>query len=160
MQRRLLAFLAASLVALGLAAVLLAAPGGAEPTGGRSFQLAVRFGDDPLIDVAGSNPGPDLGDMVVLDDQLLDDGRVVGHDGGSCVFDNTSRPEAACVITFALPRGTITAQWLNQPPPRKVLAVTGGTGIYRNARGEAVIVEFNSQTGTATFSLIGSPNRL
>ena len=35
--------------------------------------------------------------------------------------------------TIRLHNGTITAQFLNAPPPRKQLAVTGGTGIYRNA---------------------------
>jgi hypothetical protein len=160
MQRRALAVLGASILILGAAALVLAAPGGADSNGRGSFQVDIQFGADPLIDVGGSNPGPDVGDIVVLDDQLLADGRTIGRDGGSCVFTNVSLPEAACVITFKLPRGTITAQWLNQPPPRKVLAVTGGTGLYRNARGEAVIVEDVDQTGTATFHLIGSPNRL
>jgi hypothetical protein len=160
MHRRAWGLAVAAITTLAVTASIFAAPGGAEPSGQHAFQVAIRFGDDPLIDVGGSPPGPDVGDIVALDDQLLVNGRVIGHDGGSCVFNNVSRPEASCVVTFALPRGTITGQWLNQPPPRKVVAVTGGTGLYRNARGEAVIVEAPDQTGTATFRLIGSPNRL
>jgi hypothetical protein len=34
--------------------------------------------------------------------------------------------------------------------------VTGRTGAYRNARGEAVLVERGDDTGTVTFHLIGS----
>jgi hypothetical protein len=44
-------------------------------------------------------------------------------------------------------------QFLNSPPPVKNLAVTGGTGAYRNARGEAVLVEGGNDTGTLTVKL-------
>jgi hypothetical protein len=63
-------------------------------------------------------------------------------------------------VTFKLPRGTVAGQWLNQPPPRKVVAVTGGTGIYRAAHGEVIVFEHSSSRGTATFRLLDAPNRL
>jgi hypothetical protein len=34
--------------------------------------------------------------------------------------------------------------------------VTGGTGIYRNAGGEATLVEFGSTRGKLTLHLLGS----
>ena len=46
----------------------------------------------------------------------------------------------------------ISTQFLNAPPPRKRAAIVGGTGAYRGARGQAVIVEGPHQTGTVTFS--------
>jgi hypothetical protein len=49
--------------------------------------------------------------------------------------------------------GEIATQFLNAPPPRKVAAIVGGTGVYRGASGEAVIVEGPKQTGTITFRL-------
>jgi hypothetical protein len=58
-------------------------------------------------------------------------------------------------MTFSLPGGIITGQWLNTPPVHKVVAVTGGTGIYRNVRGEARVVEFSTTKGAVTFDLIG-----
>jgi hypothetical protein len=76
------------------------------------------------------------------------------------VITNAKRPEAACTVTWRLPRGTITGQWLNQPPPRKIVAVTGGTGIYRHASGQAIVVEHSTDRGTVTFHLRHSPNRL
>jgi hypothetical protein len=96
----------------------------------------------------------------VLDDLLFQGGRQVGHDGGACTLTNLTRPEEACTITWSLPRGIITGQWLNTPPTLKVVAITGGTGIYRNVRGEARLVEFSSQQGAVTFRLLGAPSSL
>ena len=132
--------------------------GPADRGGARSFKLDLRFGEDPFIDVGAS--GPSLGDLRVLDDRLFRGNRQVGRDGGSCVVTNASRPEAACSLTFRLPRGTIAGQWLNQPPRRKVVAVTGGTGLYRGARGDVIVFEQSSSRGTATFRLLSAPNRL
>ena len=53
-----------------------------------------------------------------------------------------------------LPGGNITAQELNGPPPRKQLAITGGTGIYDAVGGEATLVEFNSVHGELTLHLL------
>ena len=98
--------------------------------------------------------GPSLGDERIVSDSLLDTkGRKVGHDGGVCTFTSLAPPEAACHITFFLAGGEIAIQFLNAPPPRKLAAVVGGTGTYRGARGEAVIVEGPRQTGTVTFQL-------
>jgi len=36
--------------------------------------------------------------------------------------------QANCTLTFSLPGGDITTQFLNIPPPAKTFAVTGGTG--------------------------------
>ena len=98
--------------------------------------------------------GPSVGDERIFADSLLDaKGRKVGHDSGVCTFTSLTPPEAACHITFFLPRGEIATQFLNAPPPRKVAAIAGGTGAYRAARGEAVMVEGPNQTGSVTFSL-------
>ena len=99
-------------------------------------------------------PRPSLGDERIFADTLLDKkGSKVGHDAGVCTFTSLAPPEAACQITFFLSGGEISTQFLNAPPPRKLAAIVGGTGAYRGARGEAVIVEGPHQTGTVTFSL-------
>jgi hypothetical protein len=132
-----------------------AAPAAAAPA---QLRLDITFGADPRIDIAP--PGPSVGDLHVLDDLLLQGGRQVGHTGGACTLTDLARPEEACTITYSLPRGIITGQWLNTPPPHKVVAITGGTGIYRNVRGEARVVEFSSEQGAVTFLLIGAPASL
>ncbi len=140
---------------LAISSGLTASSAAAAPA---KLRLDIRFGEDPRIDLAP--PGPSAGDLHVLDDLLFQEGRQVGHTSGVCTLTNLTRPEEACMITFSLPRGIITGQWLNTPPPRKVAAITGGTGIYRNARGEARVVEFSSEQGAVTFLLIGAPSTL
>src|SRR5689334_17173699 len=50
--------------------------------------------------------GPSVGDELVASDSLLNaKGKKVGHDAGVCVFTSLAPPEAACSITFFLPRG-------------------------------------------------------
>ncbi len=117
----------------------------------QTVKFAVAF-HDAQVDLG--KPGPSLGDERIFADSLLDTkGRKVGHDAGVCTFTSLAPPEAACHITFFLAGGEIAIQFLNAPPPRKLAAIVGGTGTYRGARGEAVIVEGPRQTGTVTFQL-------
>jgi len=49
--------------------------------------------------------------------------------------------------------GHITAAFANSPPPRKTLAITGGTGSYRTVDGEGTLVEAGDDTGTLTLHI-------
>jgi hypothetical protein len=142
-----------SAVFLGLVVPAAAAASRSSTRGAASqtIKFALAF-HDVAVDVG--KKGPSLGDERIVSDSLLDTkGRKVGHDGGVCTFTSLTPPEAACHITFFLARGQIAIQFLNAPPPRKLAAIVGGTGTYRGVRGEAVIVEGPSQTGTVTFQL-------
>ena len=120
-------------------------------TGSKTIKFAVAFHD---VQVDLGKKGPSVGDERIFADALLDaKGKKVGHDAGVCTFTTLTPPEAACHITFFVPGGEIATQFLNAPPPRKLAAIVGGTGAYRGARGEAVIVEAPKQTGTITFRL-------
>ena len=138
--------------ALALAAVATAASlSSASASRSQPIKFALAY-HDTQVDL-GQN-GPSLGDERIFADSLLNtNGRKVGHDAGVCTFTSLAPPEAACQITFFLSGGEIATQFLNAPPPRKLAAIVGGTGTYRGARGEAVIVEGPHQTGTVTFSL-------
>ena len=117
----------------------------------QTIEFAVAF-QDVQLDLG--KKGPSIGDERIFADSLLDaKGKKVGHDAGVCTFTTLTPPEATCSITFFLSGGEIATQFLNAPPPRKVAAIVGGTGVYRAARGEAVIVEGPKQTGTITFRL-------
>jgi hypothetical protein len=143
----------AAMVAGGIG---LASASGTTTPAGRTLHFEVQFSPFFFLDLG--DPGPSMGDQIVSHDVLLDEtGTQVGHDGVSCIVTDPSGPEAECTATFDLPGGQITTQFLNSPPPEKHVAVTGGTGAYRNARGEAVLVERGDDTGTITFHLIGSP---
>ena len=93
------------------------------------FALAYH---DAQVDLG--QKGPSLGDERIFADTLLDaKGKKVGHDAGVCTFTSLAPPEAACQITFFLPGGEVSTQFLNAPPPRKLAAIVGGTGTYRGA---------------------------
>ena len=120
------------------------------------LHFLVKFiGQDTFLDLGA--PGPSQGDEMVLHDLVFTpDGRTqVGYDGGSCVFFDLTKPEENCTVTYSLPGGDIMTQFLNSPPPAKTFAVTGGTGIYRNVRGQGELVELVNQTATLSFDLIG-----
>jgi hypothetical protein len=128
----------------------------ASSAGTTHLKFLVKFiGQDTFLDLGA--PGPSQGDEMVLHDLVFTpDGRTqVGYDGGSCVFFDVAKPEENCTVTFSLPGGDIMTQFLNSPPPAKTLAVTGGTGIYRNVRGQGELVELGNETATLSFDLIG-----
>jgi hypothetical protein len=49
--------------------------------------------------------------------------------------------------------GQLAFQGLTTTAPTKQLAITGGTGRYQGAGGEATLVEFGDDTGTLTIRL-------
>jgi hypothetical protein len=94
-----------------------------------------------------ANPaGPSLADRLVYSADILDDhGRRIGSDGADCVvvrIDATSPPSeqqtVECMVSVQLPDGQLTFQGLGRGRDN-VFALTGGTGAYRTARGEAVV---------------------
>jgi hypothetical protein len=94
------------------------------------------------------DPGPTLGDEIVFSEFLRIRGRGVGESGVVCVVTQAMPPYDVltlhCVATLSLRRGQITLQGLvevqgeDDPGPFTV-AITGGTGKFRCASGEAVI---------------------
>lgn len=90
-------------------------------------------------------PGPSLGDRLIFTSDLFDsEGRKVGRDGADCVtvrLDPTAPPSeqqiVQCTVTVELSNGQISFQGLAQGT-ENVFAVTGGTGAYATARGEAL----------------------
>jgi hypothetical protein len=126
----------------------------AAPTQVHSLHFEVHFSDTWL-------GRPALGAELIQHDLLFSDGKQVGHTGGVCVVTDLATPEIACAVTFWLPDGTITTQFLTTPPPKKIFAITGGTGSYQQARGQGELVENGDGktsaggTGSLTFDVIG-----
>ena len=120
----------------------------------RTLRFSVQFSPFFLLDLG--DKGLSMGDEIVAHDLLVDaTGKQVGHDGVSCTVTDPDTVEAECIATYDLPGGMITMQFLNAPPPVKHFAVTGGSGSYRNVRGQGMLTEHPDQTGTLTFDLIG-----
>ena len=100
-------------------------------------------------------PGPSAADVIVFHDQLLQSATTVGDEVGSCVLvDETGLSNCSGVVQLEN-RGTITFSFVNAPPPHKVLAVTGGSGEFRLARGDGTLDENGDGTGTLVLRLIG-----
>jgi hypothetical protein len=106
------------------------------------------------VQIGHSGGPPKLGDEFVIHDTLADrQGHAMGQDGIVCTFTSTQHHGLInCVATLSLPDGQITLQTLAPTGNRATFfaAVSGGTGNYQNARGEAEI----RTAGATTFYTI------
>ena len=97
--------------------------------------------------VDAGEPGFTLGDTIALSDDLRAGDRPAGVDGGACTLVRIADADAQsgtaqCLVTYSLDDGQVTTQGLFTLTNGGFLgaqeaAITGGTGRYRNARGEA-----------------------
>jgi hypothetical protein len=91
------------------------------------------------------NPGPSAGDLVVVTDGLVrPDGSKAGVLRQACTLvapgTNPLNSTYECSSSFALTEGTIVAQGPFVPSaPEQAAAVTGGTGAFIAAQGEAIV---------------------
>jgi hypothetical protein len=140
----------------GTASGISAAASGPEPSlasegasHSRHLRLTARVGKEAQIDVGAK--GESVGDYFTFTDRLYDAAQSVGTDAGVCTLADLSPRGASvhCVATLSLRDGQLTAQGLTafgaDDPENKpfTVAVTGGTGRYRNAHGEMTITPVN-----------------
>jgi hypothetical protein len=139
-------------VGVSLAASVLLVQGsalGAATGGGRTMTFHVVFAPFNYTDLGA--PGPSAADVIVFHDQLFQSGKAVGDEIGSCVLVDATGLSNCTGVMQLENRGTITFSFVNSPPPHKVLAVTGGSGQFRAARGDGTLDE--NGDGTATLVL-------
>jgi hypothetical protein len=80
----------------------------------------------------------------------------IGTVGLHCSATGADGSELLCDVAFTLPKGKISLQtlfdvqseWLQ---PTRKLAITGGTGAYRGARGEVTVRSLSSGDESITF---------
>jgi hypothetical protein len=100
------------------------------------LELAVENTQYQALDLG--QPGVSLGDMDVYSGNAIRDGRRVGQGGGSCqtLHVDGDKVTRQCLITMELEHGSVTMQslWTSGTSPLD-MAISGGTGDYRNARG-------------------------
>jgi len=105
----------------------------------------------------GDGAGDVVGDILTFTNEVFDqtDTSKVGSDQGYCVR-MTVGESWECVWTTILSRGQLTVEGPFYDTKDSVLAITGGTGRYANARGS---MELKSRAGGTefdfTFHLIG-----
>jgi hypothetical protein len=148
-SRRSVHAAAVAIIAVGVLVVgaAPAAAGGKHGKGkGDTLRLVAVEDQFEFVDVGPT--GASLGDYFVFSDILRRRGEEVGTSGGQCVIVAGTPPYATftaqCVATLDLERGQITLQGLVEFQGEGVMspftvAITGGTGKYRGAGGEARI---------------------
>ena len=157
----------ALVLALGGVVAISAASQAAETSRQKARTLTFHVVFSPFSPIAANNErDPNspfaLGDEIVFHDQLYANGKQVGDDVGSCVIASNTPPEllANCSLVIRLPDGNLTGQFvaIQGPEPRQI-ALTGGTGRYRNAGGEGTLVEFGNGTGRMTLHVLSLVSR-
>lgn len=113
--------------------------------------VEASFSAIPIAGQTSQQPQP--GDYVVITDNYLQDGKIVGTDNVHCVLITAA--SSLCYIGVKLPKGELTLQGIGPAGGTGdfYVAITGGTGDYKSARGEAHFSSGKGNTGTETFTL-------
>jgi hypothetical protein len=93
------------------------------------------------------------GDRIIINDELLQDGKKVGMTSGACTITEPVQGYAICNVTFVLADGAVSVQFVNSPPPEKHFAILGGTDTYAGAGGNGVLLEHGDGTGKLTLNI-------
>jgi hypothetical protein len=133
---------------------LVAAAASTDLSSPRTITVIEKEAQSHFVDLG--RRGPSLGDYFVFSGVLRHAGNRVGYDGIHCTFVHTRPLRAECEATFKLGgRGKITAEGLLRLANRTfIVAVNGGTGGFRNARGQATIQDLSQTKSKITFHLI------
>lgn len=162
--RRIAALLV--VIAIAMTAIVTASTGAAAGhatiAAARTMTLygtALELPHDGIVDVGAR--GHSVGDEMLIADTLRNRAHArVGIDRGTCTVIHVSEPitnkstgENSCVGTMALADGTLTFQAIEYFTKSAVdAAVTGGTGRYLGASGEAHIV-FGGGGASSTWTI-------
>jgi allene oxide cyclase len=123
---------------------------GTSGSGGKVIHIVEHATTDSVADTGPA--GDSAGDVLTFANEVFDasDTHKVGSDQGYCI-----RTEAGvsweCNYTTFLPRGQIVVEGPFYDAADSTLAITGGTGAYRNARGQ---LELKSREGGTKFDFI------
>lgn len=141
MRRTLILTSLAAVLASGLTAAALAF--GSNP-GGIGEPVTIHVIEHPITDqvIDIGKPGDSPGDQLPFANPIFDadnDTRV-GSDEGNCIRASTAQGRWECTWTTFLHNGQVTVEGpYRDALATTVLAVTGGTGAYANARGQMVL---------------------
>jgi len=131
-----------------VAVALVAAAVSAGPTIAGRLQVHVieHANTDTVIDTGAA--GDTSGDLLTFHNPVFGpmDLRRVGHDQGECIRIAPSQGSWECRWVTWVPGGSLTVEGPFFDAHDSVLAVTGGTGVYRNARGSMTLKARNGGT--------------
>ena len=153
MRRKLSLAIAAAVLVLGLVAGTVAAVAGPNLNGPISIKVFTKLINQTTVN--NGAPGVTQGDVLVVDDSLTQNGKIVGSDAETCTWTNASKKQLNCVWTLSLfARGQVVLTGIiNFNKAVNTIAVAGGTSTLSNARGYATIANFKQKTNTITLHL-------
>jgi allene oxide cyclase len=144
-------FFTAAAVALGVLAVAVVGGGaGTSGSGGKVVHVIEHATSDTTTDTG--DPGDSPGDILTFANDVFDasDTHEVGTDQGYCIRINAPG-SYECNWTTFLAGGQITVEGPFFDTSDSVVAITGGTGAYRNARGQ---MQLKARNGGTEFDFI------
>ncbi|MGW1887756.1 hypothetical protein [Streptomyces sp. NPDC001970] len=107
------------------------------PRGEKVIKLDDFLREFALVDVG--DPGLSLGDEAVGFSEFFQNGQSAGTGGFVCTVVSLEQRLRQCESTLRLTKGDITLQgfapFIDSFPTKFRLAITGGTGAFREARG-------------------------
>src|SRR5215217_2058879 len=112
--------------------------------GGIVLRVVERAEADTVIDLG--EKGDSIGDLLAFGNPIYDPANQtkLADDQGSCVRTVVGK-SWECVWTLILPEGQITVEGPFYDAADSVLAITGGTGAYRDARGQMTLHARNAE---------------
>ena len=158
-MKRVLALLVLIVAGAVAAGVALADRGGGGQGKGHHGKVVhvIEHATTDVVTNQGDGAGDVVGDLLTFTNDVFDrtNSSKVGSDQGYCVRMSVG-VSWECVWTTILSRGQLTVEGPFYDTRDSVLAITGGTGRYANARGS---MELKSRAGGTefdfTFHLIG-----
>lgn len=124
----------------------------------RTIRVEARLQVGEELDLGAT--GRSVGDQFVFNGNLVStegpEERFVGRFGGLCVVTDLERNAGQCSSTAVLPEGQVTVQGEQAgiPVPSPVAnAITGGTGEFREARGQVTQRVLTSAAWQLTFEV-------
>jgi allene oxide cyclase len=153
-MKRLLAPAAVLAAAILTFAVVNATAGGSRSRAGGSIHVIEHATSDAVTNGTGDSAG----NILTFANEVFDSSNTkkVGTDQGYCVRIEVGK-SWECNWTTFLPGGQITVEGPFLDTGDSTLAITGGTGAYRNVRG-SMELEYRNPAGTEfdfVFNLIG-----
>ena len=153
MRKKLALAAAVAVVALtvGVASVAFSSPGPKAKPAKPKVHVIEHAVTDTVIDIG--DPGDSTGDLLTFHNELFDssDSTVVGSDQGECIRIDPVEGTWECRWTNFLDGGQITVEGPFFDAADSLVSVTGGTGKYRNVRGE---MSLESRLGGTEFDFI------
>jgi allene oxide cyclase len=148
-MRRLLVIPA--LAAVGVLAFAVVNGGaGTSGSGGKVIHVIERATSDTVTDTGAA--GDSVGDVLTFANDVYDasNSTKVGSDQGYCIRTEVG-VSWECNYTTFLARGQIVVEGPFYDAADSTFAITGGTGAYRNARGQ---LELKARSGGTAFDFI------